>query len=178
VPPPATLIKTALRFAADPRAGDRARGPPRRLRAPPRRCARRRPAPDIPEPHDARAVIDARELEARASRRGTRGPGQLLGPRRRRPPVRAERVPGGLALAMRALGLPPGSRDRVSSPPPALDAPAGVSNRIGSSSICVAMNSWVLSRRLHAPRSILPMRVRWRRKTSPKASWLSPIAFR
>jgi phospholipase C len=107
-----TLIKTILeRFAADPEQAIARMGP---------RVAHASllgvvllddPREDIPEPQEAREAIAAWSIEARASRRGTAG-------------VRHSSAPDGaghpfdlhefqedfvrFALAMRAIGLPPG----------------------------------------------------------------------
>jgi len=106
------LIKTIImRFAADPERAIARMGP--RVAWAPHlgRVLLDDPRTDIPEPREARSAIDAWLLEARASRRGSRERGHSSAPDGAGRPFALHEFQEDFvrfALAMRALGLPPG----------------------------------------------------------------------
>jgi phospholipase C len=107
-----TLIKTILqRFAAAPEQAI-ARMGPRVARAPHLGVVLLDdPRSDIPEPDEAREAIDAWSAEARASRRGSRDVGYASAPDGAGRPFALHEFQEEFvkfALAMRAMGLPPG----------------------------------------------------------------------
>jgi phospholipase C len=107
-----TLIKTILqRFAAAPERAIAGMGP-RVARAPHLGVVLLDdPRSDTPEPEEAREAIDAWSAEARASRRGTAAVGHSSAPDGAGRPFALHEFQEDFvrfALAMRAMGLPPG----------------------------------------------------------------------